>query len=275
MDDSRAAASPPFERGPDGIVTMRNVLPDWAVRMLVGTLLLPALLTALDGWFRARRRKLPAGRWAAWLAAGALAPLLAWLWLRRAGPHRGARRPRHARRAGRLPVRDRGGDRDRLRAADRRRRLVRAAAADRRAARARRERGRRRARRRHRPRGQRASPSSCGCSTRTRRRCCCPRRTCGCWPGPRTRGCAAPAAALPVLAGVALPVLVVVHYAGALDLDPLALAWLATLATADGHVSPARRARPRRCGCPASAGCSPCCARGAGWRPKARARAAA
>ena len=37
---------------------MRNVLPDWAVRMLIGTLLLPALLAALDGWFRARRRHL-------------------------------------------------------------------------------------------------------------------------------------------------------------------------------------------------------------------------
>ncbi|HET8952531.1 MAG TPA: hypothetical protein VFN44_18550, partial [Solirubrobacteraceae bacterium] len=71
--------------GPDGIVVMRNVLPDWAVRMLVGTLLLPALLAALDGWFRARRRHLPVGRWAGWIAAGALAPLLAWLWLRLLG----------------------------------------------------------------------------------------------------------------------------------------------------------------------------------------------
>ena len=37
---------------------MRNVLPDWAVRLLVGTLLLPAFLTALDGFFRVRRRHL-------------------------------------------------------------------------------------------------------------------------------------------------------------------------------------------------------------------------
>ena len=51
---------------------MRNVLPDWAVRMLVGTLLLPALLAALDGWFRARRRHLPVGRWAGWVGACAL-----------------------------------------------------------------------------------------------------------------------------------------------------------------------------------------------------------
>ena len=51
-----------FADGPSGIVTMRNVLPDWAVRLLVGTLLLPALLTALDGFFRVRRRHLPVRR---------------------------------------------------------------------------------------------------------------------------------------------------------------------------------------------------------------------
>ena len=64
---------------------MRNVLPDWAVRMLVGTLLLPALLAALDGWFRARRRHLRPGRWVGWVGACALPPLLAWLWLRLLG----------------------------------------------------------------------------------------------------------------------------------------------------------------------------------------------
>ena len=44
----RGAGEPAFADSPDGIVTMRNVLPDWAVRLLVGTLLLPAFLTALD-----------------------------------------------------------------------------------------------------------------------------------------------------------------------------------------------------------------------------------
>ena len=82
---ARGARARSFSRGPDGIVTMRNVLPDWAVRLLVGTLLLPALLAALDGWFRARRRHLPVGRWAGWIAAAAVAPLLAWLWLRLLG----------------------------------------------------------------------------------------------------------------------------------------------------------------------------------------------
>jgi hypothetical protein len=68
-----------------GIVTMRNVLPDWAVRLLVGTLLLPALLTALDGFFRVRRRRLPVAPWLRWLAAIGLPVVLAWLWLRLLG----------------------------------------------------------------------------------------------------------------------------------------------------------------------------------------------
>jgi hypothetical protein len=44
-------------------------------------------------------------------------------------------------------------------------------------------------------------------------------------------------AALPVALGVALPVLAVLHYVSALDLDPLSFAWLVALATADGHIS--------------------------------------
>jgi Peptidase family M28 len=75
----------PFETGPTGIVTLRNVLPDWAVRLLVGTLLLPAFLTALDGFFRVRRRRLAVGPWMLWLFAAALPVLLAWLWARALG----------------------------------------------------------------------------------------------------------------------------------------------------------------------------------------------
>ena len=74
-----------FPDSPAGIVTMRNVLPDWAVRLLTGTLLLPALLTALDGFFRVRRRHLPVGPWIAWLGASALPVLLAWAWARALG----------------------------------------------------------------------------------------------------------------------------------------------------------------------------------------------
>jgi hypothetical protein len=64
---------------------MRNVLPDWAVRLLVGTLLLPAFLTALDGFFRVRRRHLPVRPWMIWLGASALPVLLAWIWARALG----------------------------------------------------------------------------------------------------------------------------------------------------------------------------------------------
>ena len=62
---------------------MRNVLPDWAVRLLVGTLLLPALLTALDGFFRVRRRRLAVGPWLrrGW-APPRLPVVLAWVWAR-------------------------------------------------------------------------------------------------------------------------------------------------------------------------------------------------
>jgi Peptidase family M28 len=84
-DVERAAAAPPFSRGPDGVVTMRNVLPDWAVRLLVGTLLLPAFLTALDGFFRVRRRGLSTGPWLGWVAATGLPVLMAWLWARLLG----------------------------------------------------------------------------------------------------------------------------------------------------------------------------------------------
>ena len=72
----------PFAGEPDGVVTLRNVLPGWSVRLMVLCLLLPALLAALDAFFRARRHRLHAGAWVAWaLAAGAAVPL-AWVWLR-------------------------------------------------------------------------------------------------------------------------------------------------------------------------------------------------
>ena len=42
---------------PEGVVTLRNVLPTWSVRLLVLCLLAPALLAALDAFFRVRRRR--------------------------------------------------------------------------------------------------------------------------------------------------------------------------------------------------------------------------
>jgi Peptidase family M28 len=80
-----AAGDQPVSGGPHGIVTMRNVLPDWAVRVLVGALLAPALLAALDAFFRARRRRVPVGPWLRWLAMAAAPVLAAWLWARLLG----------------------------------------------------------------------------------------------------------------------------------------------------------------------------------------------
>jgi hypothetical protein len=86
MDRARTnAEGSRLESGPEGIVALRNVLPDWAVRMLVGALLLPALLTALDAFFRARRRRLAVLPWGLWLCAAAAPLVAAWLWGRLLG----------------------------------------------------------------------------------------------------------------------------------------------------------------------------------------------
>jgi len=74
--------APQFRGQPEGVVTLRNVLPGWSVRLLVGCLLLPALLAALDAFFRARRRPLATGAWLAWTLAAGVAVPLAWAWLR-------------------------------------------------------------------------------------------------------------------------------------------------------------------------------------------------
>lgn len=77
-----AGSTRALARGPDGIGTLDNVLPGWAVRMLVLALLLPALLTAVDAFFRARRRRLRMRRWIGWCLIGAAPFLLGWAWLR-------------------------------------------------------------------------------------------------------------------------------------------------------------------------------------------------
>jgi hypothetical protein len=77
---SQPGLSARHDRG--GIITFKRLLPDWSVRLIVLTLLLPALLGAVDAFFRVRRRRLPVGRWLAWAASWGLPFVLAWLWLR-------------------------------------------------------------------------------------------------------------------------------------------------------------------------------------------------
>lgn len=62
--------NPALEDGPGTeIVTMRKVLPRWSVQLLVGALLLPAALAAIDGLARVRRRRQPVAPWLRWIAA--------------------------------------------------------------------------------------------------------------------------------------------------------------------------------------------------------------
>ena len=55
-----------------GIVIRGQVLPAWAIRVVGLALLLPALLAAVDGFFRVRRRHEHPGPWLAWTVAGAI-----------------------------------------------------------------------------------------------------------------------------------------------------------------------------------------------------------
>lgn len=68
--------SPPAPGFEAGLPIQRKVLPEWALRLLVGTLLLGPLLVALDGLARLRRRREPVARWALWTLACAV-PFLA------------------------------------------------------------------------------------------------------------------------------------------------------------------------------------------------------
>ena len=55
------------------------------MRLLVGTLLLPTLLAAIDACFRARRRRLSLRRWLGWTAVLSVPFALAWAWTRLLG----------------------------------------------------------------------------------------------------------------------------------------------------------------------------------------------
>ncbi|HEV7529542.1 MAG TPA: M28 family peptidase [Solirubrobacteraceae bacterium] len=62
-----------LDSGPDvassmqtGLLVTPKTIPAWALRLLVGTLLLPPLLVVADGLARARRRRLAVARWSLW-----------------------------------------------------------------------------------------------------------------------------------------------------------------------------------------------------------------
>ena len=77
---------PPIEHGTfRSLVTQRKVLPLWAIRLLVLTLLAPVLVVTVDGFARLRRRHVPVLPWVAWVLAGALPFLLACLFARMLG----------------------------------------------------------------------------------------------------------------------------------------------------------------------------------------------
>ncbi len=63
---------PTVAAGPEELlVTQRKVLPRWAIRLLVGTALLPVWLGVLDGLARVRRRRLPVGAALRWVLTAA------------------------------------------------------------------------------------------------------------------------------------------------------------------------------------------------------------
>ncbi len=54
------------------LLTSRKILPEWAVRLFVGALLLTVIVTAVDAFAALRRRREPAGVWLRWTAANTL-----------------------------------------------------------------------------------------------------------------------------------------------------------------------------------------------------------
>ena len=72
LDSVRGELKPDADLG-----IARKVVPGWAVRLVTALLILPALLAAVDGFARARRRRHPVGMWLRWALAGAAPFLLA------------------------------------------------------------------------------------------------------------------------------------------------------------------------------------------------------
>lgn len=73
LDNFRDLAQPPH----NDLVLRGKVLPGWAVRLLVGSLLLPPLLVGIDALARLRRRREPLWAWGVWALASGVPFLLA------------------------------------------------------------------------------------------------------------------------------------------------------------------------------------------------------
>jgi hypothetical protein len=59
--------APQLEAAPQrGIVLAHQIIPAWALRLLIGALLIPPLVVLVDGLARARRRSRPIARWTLW-----------------------------------------------------------------------------------------------------------------------------------------------------------------------------------------------------------------
>jgi hypothetical protein len=80
--DAGGQTRDPYAGDTSGILTLRTVLPDWSVRLLVLCLLLPVLAAAFDAYFRARRRGGRIGQRLGWIALLGAPALAGWLWLR-------------------------------------------------------------------------------------------------------------------------------------------------------------------------------------------------
>ncbi|MDX6639671.1 MAG: hypothetical protein QOF12_682 [Solirubrobacteraceae bacterium] len=99
-------AGPGLRDGPSAqVLVLNKVLPPWVVRLLVGVLLLPMLVAAIDGLARVRRRKAMVAPWLRWLTGLGL-PFLAAVLVARLLGLTGllADAPGEAVAAGRVPV---------------------------------------------------------------------------------------------------------------------------------------------------------------------------
>ncbi len=81
LDGAAVPPGVPAEITSSDLITRRKVLPGWAVRLLVGVLLIAPLVTALDVFARVRRRGEPLAAWLSWTLAGALPFILAALFV--------------------------------------------------------------------------------------------------------------------------------------------------------------------------------------------------